>query len=313
MNKEMIISNSHHDTRVAILEDDQVVEIFIEREKSRGVVGNIYKGRVSKVLPGMQSSFVDIGLERDAFLYVTEVVNTVEEFERLESGDEDAEAGGCRHRTAGRSDAAVAGGAGRGRRSHNGRHRWWRPRRAPRPRPRAGARASRREDRTSPQRRTGSSRPGRQRAARDEGRAPDVARDDARTVPGVHADGRSRRRIPQDRIPGRALPLRGSSVLSASSTGSPVASSSAPPPPGVRKKTSSATFRTLRSGVDGDPSANGRASAAGRLLFQEQSLVTKLLLISSRTTTPPSESTTSRSIDVWCPSWSESCRRCCHA
>ena len=91
MNKEMIISSSDHATRVAILEDDQVVEIFIEREKSRGVVGNIYKGRVSKVLPGMQSSFVDVGLERDAFLYVTEVVNTVEEFERLESGDEDAE------------------------------------------------------------------------------------------------------------------------------------------------------------------------------------------------------------------------------
>ena len=89
MNKEMIISSSDHETRVAILEDDQVVEIFIERENQRGVVGNIYKGRVSKVLPGMQSSFVDIGLERDAFLYVTEVVNTVEEFERLESGDED--------------------------------------------------------------------------------------------------------------------------------------------------------------------------------------------------------------------------------
>jgi ribonuclease G len=85
----MIISSGDHDTRVAILEEDQVVEIFIERERQRGVVGNIYKGRVSKVLPGMQSSFVDIGLERDAFLYVTEVVNTVEEFDRLESGDED--------------------------------------------------------------------------------------------------------------------------------------------------------------------------------------------------------------------------------
>ena len=89
MNKEMIISANDHDTRVAILEEDQVVEIFIERERQRGVVGNIYKGRVSKVLPGMQSSFVDIGLERDAFLYVSEVVNTVEEFDRLESGDED--------------------------------------------------------------------------------------------------------------------------------------------------------------------------------------------------------------------------------
>ena len=89
MNKEMIISSGGHDTRVAILEDDQVVEIFIERENQRGVVGNIYKGRVSKVLPGMQSSFVDIGLERDAFLYVTEVVNTVEEFEKLAGDDEE--------------------------------------------------------------------------------------------------------------------------------------------------------------------------------------------------------------------------------
>jgi ribonuclease G len=91
MNKEMIISSSGHDTRVAILEEDQVVEIFIERENQRGVVGNLYKGRVSKVLPGMQSSFVDIGLERDAFLYVTEVVNTVEEFEKLASVDDDDE------------------------------------------------------------------------------------------------------------------------------------------------------------------------------------------------------------------------------
>ncbi len=88
MNKEMIISSNGHDTRVAILEDDQVVEIFIERENQRGVVGNVYKGRVSKVLPGMQSSFVDIGLERDAFLYVSEVV-TPAEFERLEGVDDD--------------------------------------------------------------------------------------------------------------------------------------------------------------------------------------------------------------------------------
>ena len=88
MNKEMIISSNGHDTRVAILEDDQVVEIFIERENQRGVVGNVYKGRVSKVLPGMQSSFVDIGLERDAFLYVSEVV-TPAEFDKLEAGDDE--------------------------------------------------------------------------------------------------------------------------------------------------------------------------------------------------------------------------------
>jgi ribonuclease G len=79
MNKEMIISSTIHETRVAILEEDQVVEIFIEREQSRGVVGNIYKGRVSKVLPGMQSAFVDLGLERDAFLYVTDVISPTEE------------------------------------------------------------------------------------------------------------------------------------------------------------------------------------------------------------------------------------------
>jgi ribonuclease G len=89
MNKEMIISSGDHETRVAILEDDQVVEVFIERENQRGVVGNIYKGRVNKVLPGMQSSFIDVGLERDAFLYVSEVVDTAEELERLEAGDEE--------------------------------------------------------------------------------------------------------------------------------------------------------------------------------------------------------------------------------
>jgi len=77
MNKEMMFSCSGHETLAAILEDDLVTEIYIERERQRGVVGNIYKGRVSKVLPGMQSAFVDIGLERDAFLYVSEVVDTV--------------------------------------------------------------------------------------------------------------------------------------------------------------------------------------------------------------------------------------------
>src|SRR4051812_532857 len=89
MTKEMIISSNGHETVVAILEDDLVAEVFVERERHRGVVGNVYKGRVSKVLPGMQSSFIDLGLERDGFLYVAEVVDTMEEFERLEGGDED--------------------------------------------------------------------------------------------------------------------------------------------------------------------------------------------------------------------------------
>ncbi len=87
MNKEMIVTSNGHQTMVAILEDDLVTEVFVERERQRGVVGNVYKGRVSKVLPGMQSAFVDIGLERDGFLYVSDVVNTIEEFDRLESGE----------------------------------------------------------------------------------------------------------------------------------------------------------------------------------------------------------------------------------
>src|SRR3954471_17192209 len=89
MTKEMIVSSNGHETIVAILEDDLVAEVFVERERHRGVVGNVYKGRVSKVLPGMQSSFIDIGLERDGFLYVAEVIDTLEEFEKLEAGDDD--------------------------------------------------------------------------------------------------------------------------------------------------------------------------------------------------------------------------------
>src|SRR4026209_982477 len=89
MTKEMIISSNGHETMVAILEDDLVAEIFVERERQRGVVGNVYKGRVSKVLPGMQSSFIDLGLERDSFLSVDEVINTMQEFDKLASDGED--------------------------------------------------------------------------------------------------------------------------------------------------------------------------------------------------------------------------------
>ncbi len=104
MSKEMIVSSSAHETRVAILEDDQVAEVFIERERNRGVVGNVYKGRVSKVLPGMQSAFVDLGLERDGFLYVSDVIATFEEFDRLETDEDDAPAASIQ-------GAAAGGGA----------------------------------------------------------------------------------------------------------------------------------------------------------------------------------------------------------
>ena len=101
MTKEMIISSNGHETIVAILEDDLVAEIFVERERQRGVVGNVYKGRVSKVLPGMQSSFIDIGLERDGFLYVAEVIDTLEEFEKL-AGDDEDKGGEGKHGSPGR-------------------------------------------------------------------------------------------------------------------------------------------------------------------------------------------------------------------
>ena len=89
MNKEMIVSSNAHETTVAILEDDLVAEIFVERERHRSVVGNVYKGRVSKVLPGMQSSFIDLGLERDGFLYVADVIDTLDEFDKLAGDDDD--------------------------------------------------------------------------------------------------------------------------------------------------------------------------------------------------------------------------------
>src|SRR4051812_46836876 len=99
MTKEMIVSSNGHETMVAILEDDLVAEIFVERERHRGVVGNVYKGRVSKVLPGMQSSFIDLGLERDGFLYVADVIDTLDEFDKL-SGEDDEDGAGK-----GRADA----------------------------------------------------------------------------------------------------------------------------------------------------------------------------------------------------------------
>jgi ribonuclease G len=68
----MFISSSPHETKLAVVEDDQLVEVYFERDTDVGLVGGIYKGRVSRVLPGMQSAFVDIGLERDAFLYVSD-------------------------------------------------------------------------------------------------------------------------------------------------------------------------------------------------------------------------------------------------
>ncbi|HJX28300.1 MAG TPA: Rne/Rng family ribonuclease [Thermoanaerobaculia bacterium] len=84
MTSKMLIESDPHQTRIAILEDDRLTEIFVERHRHRGLVGNVYKGRVTRVLPGMQAAFVDVGLERDAFLYVSDVASDVEAMEELD-------------------------------------------------------------------------------------------------------------------------------------------------------------------------------------------------------------------------------------
>ena len=83
MNKELYVSSTPHETKVALVEDDLLAEVFFERENEYTLAGSIYKGRVTRVLPGMQSAFVDIGLERDAFLYVSDFLEV--------TGDEEDE------------------------------------------------------------------------------------------------------------------------------------------------------------------------------------------------------------------------------
>src|SRR5690348_11891762 len=89
MSKELVVSATRHETRVAVLEDDQLVEIYFQREKEYSLAGSIHKGRVTRVLPGMQSAFVDIGLDRDAFLYVSDFFEDNEEYDKVVSSVED--------------------------------------------------------------------------------------------------------------------------------------------------------------------------------------------------------------------------------
>ncbi len=91
MSKEIYISTTPHETRLAIVEDEQLAEVYFERENEYTLAGSIYNGKVTRVLPGMQSSFVDIGLERDAFLYVTDFME-----EAGESADFETDGGGSR-------------------------------------------------------------------------------------------------------------------------------------------------------------------------------------------------------------------------
>src|SRR5579871_1768720 len=93
MAKEICISSTPHETRLAILEDDQLAEIYYERENEYTLAGSIYNGRVTRVLPGMQSAFVDVGLERDAFLYVTDFME-LEDQEETDELEKAARSGG---------------------------------------------------------------------------------------------------------------------------------------------------------------------------------------------------------------------------
>ena len=118
MSKELFVSSTPHETKVAIVEEDQLAEIYFERENEYTLAGSIYKGKVTRVLPGMQSAFVEIGLERDAFLYVTDFVEpqdedgeieTIPHVEQPQSSEEPA--------------AELPGESRRGRRGRSGRDR----------------------------------------------------------------------------------------------------------------------------------------------------------------------------------------------
>src|SRR5579872_1810740 len=89
MSKEMVISANPHETRVAIMEEGQLCEYYVERQKEFALVGSIYKGRVTRVLPGMQSAFVEIGLDSDAFLYVSDFMEDVEDLDTVVSTAEE--------------------------------------------------------------------------------------------------------------------------------------------------------------------------------------------------------------------------------
>src|SRR3954451_24534988 len=84
MSKELFVSSTPHQTKVALVENDLLSEVYFERENEYTLAGSIYKGRVTRVLPGMQSAFVDIGLERDAFLYVSDFFEMDDEDEAIE-------------------------------------------------------------------------------------------------------------------------------------------------------------------------------------------------------------------------------------
>ena len=95
MDKKLIVNVSDHETRVALLEDGTIAELFVERKDESDIAGNIYKGRVQRVLPGMQAAFVDIGLSQAAFIYVDDVLDeSGREFEKIFTSNAEEEGEG---------------------------------------------------------------------------------------------------------------------------------------------------------------------------------------------------------------------------
>ena len=101
MATELVINAASHETRIALIENGTIAELHIERTREKGIIGNIYKGRVIRVLPGMQAAFVDIGLEKAAFLYVADVFDAIEEYESmLDNGKKEHDPGEEPHKEA---------------------------------------------------------------------------------------------------------------------------------------------------------------------------------------------------------------------
>ncbi|WP_158943579.1 Rne/Rng family ribonuclease [Granulicella sp. S190] len=108
MSKEIYISSTPHETRLAIVEDDALTEIYYERENEYTLAGSIYNGKVTRVLPGMQSSFVDIGLERDAFLYITDFMEEAGDSADFDTSDSGRRPEGRRNGSAPTLEGTVA-------------------------------------------------------------------------------------------------------------------------------------------------------------------------------------------------------------
>ncbi len=115
MRREIVINAGLHETRIAILEEKELVEVMVERPEARRRVGDIYKGRVNAVLPGMQAAFVDLGLEKTAFLHASDLHPSESDLDEMFEGDEEPE------------EAKQDGGGGGG-----GRGRWRRDEPVPR-------------------------------------------------------------------------------------------------------------------------------------------------------------------------------------